>query len=280
MNSKQRMIIVILAILPIYTVIAEDFKGQYLQLLNEQKYEELLQYLEGWEKAEPKNPEVYIAYFNCWARTGMKSELAFGPRNVGSKNIFVKENVYKGIEYLNTGLGYAPNRLDMYWGEIETLFEIEDQAAATDALYRALEASKKNKNKWLLANNNPVKDGEAYFLGYIMRFYETLIETKNSEVAERLKKCLEYQIKAYPKDLMAYNILAIYYITNGDADNALKYFLSAEKVNNKDAVVLFNIGRVYAEMGQNDKAREYLNKVIIYGTESEKNAAMSFLDRL
>jgi hypothetical protein len=44
-------------------------------------------------------------------------------------------------------------------------------------------------------------------------------------------------------------------------------FLAAEKINNMDCIILINIGRMYIELNNSIKAREYLNKVLEIGNE-------------
>lgn len=56
-------------------------------------------------------------------------------------------------------------------------------------------------------------------------------------------------------------------------------FLAAEKINNMDCIILINIGRMYIELNNSIKAREYLNKVLEIGNVNERRVAEYYLER-
>jgi tetratricopeptide (TPR) repeat protein len=263
----------------------DNYKDRYLSLLRNEQYAELKLLLEQWEIAEPQNSEMYIGFFNYYVHTGAVQGSGImqdgdGRLVLGPTVSYKSENVYKGIEYLDKGLAFAPNRLDMYWGKIELLMEIGDYAKAGEILYNLIGLSPGYNNNWRLGDNRPVQDGENYFLGYIMRYFAKCIEIKTSESLEIAKKCSEKIMETYPQSTYGYNILGNYYTAIDNFEEALKIFLLAEGIDNTDCIVLINIGIMYIEKNSSEKARDYFNRVLRLGNENEKRQAQYYLDRL
>jgi hypothetical protein len=51
----------------------------------------------------------------------------------------------QGIEYLNKGLEYSKNRLDMYFGKISILNQINDYQKAGEEVMKILQLSNENR---------------------------------------------------------------------------------------------------------------------------------------
>jgi hypothetical protein len=260
----------------------ESYKDQYLRLLRNGQFNELKALLEKWEKAEPANPELYIGFFNYYCNLDAAEGTAMGKMPDGRYGVYAKreynkKNVYEGIKYLDKGLAFAPNRLDMHWGKIELLFEIEDFKGAGETLFNVIEMSSKYNASWALGDNKPVDNGKNYFLGYVSRYYETLLNSPSDDAANALINCAQLQIKTYPESTFAYNILAVYYIYRDEYETALDYLLTAEKADGNDYVILINIGRLYAEMKDNVKAKAYFDKTIRIGDAAAKKQAKSLI---
>jgi tetratricopeptide (TPR) repeat protein len=262
----------------------ENYKNRYLELLRSNQYDELILWLERWERAEPQNPEMCIGFFNYYVRTGSErgtgtiwenGRLIYGP-----KTIYRIENVNKGIEYLDRGLRFTPNRLDMYWGKIELLMEIDDYTRAAQILYDLIETSPRYNNEWLLGDNRHIQDGTEYFLNYILRYFVKCTEVNIPASMEMARICAEKLIEVYPNRVYGYNNMGNYYIAGRRFGEALNCFLAAERINNTDCIILINIGRMYIELNNAIKAREYLNKVLEIGNANERRAAQYYLDQL
>lgn len=157
-------------------------KDIYLDLLNNNKLSELKIHLEKWEKKEPTNPEMFIGYFNYYIRKGSKSGVSIDKYPKGEKQLAITdpktgeiigymndstiynyEDIKQALIYINKGLTYTPDRLDMHFGKIHILGEIKDYNTQCISLINVLELSTKNKNKWLWSDNEKIPDGENFF---------------------------------------------------------------------------------------------------------------------
>lgn len=262
-----------------------DYKMIYLDLLNNNRMDELFTHLEKWETAENENPEMYIAWFNYYVRLGSSSGIEMGRMNDGRYRIYdqenyLRENVYKGIGYLDKGLKYRKDRLDMYFGKISLLNRINDYQKAGEEVMKVLQLSEQTGNNWLWSDNVKIEDGEQFFLSALYDYYNVWINAGTEAALNQLKICTTRQMELYPQYIEAYNYLSVYYLINNDFNNAIEYLEKALTVNANDSIVLINLGRAYNAVGNKLKAKECFNKVMSVGNENDKKYAQSYLDKL
>jgi tetratricopeptide (TPR) repeat protein len=245
-----------------------DYKGMYEIFMGNQEYDQLYKHLQKWEKKEPYNPEMFIAFFNYYA-------FKDSPQDNNA-------DILKAVDYLDRGLSIAPNRLDMRFGKIYTLTDNKYYIEAGNELYTTLEMSKKINNDWLWADNGKVEDGEAYFLNGISRYYDSWLGAQTEESLEQTKRCAEKQIELYPETRTSpYFNLAVYYSIKEQDQVSLQYLFQAETVNPNDCLILANIGRTYTAMNDKEKAREYLTRALqVAQTEYETQVVEYSLQQL
>ena len=266
------------------TLGAEDFKSRYLELLKSQQYDELLTLLGRWEKAEPSNPELYIAYFNYHFNRGRRSVQKMGQAPDG-RYLMYEQREYdpthakSALASINKALSIAPNRLDIHFGKARLLSELRDFKAQKDAIVTILEQSKRNGNRWLWSSGVALTDGEAsMFAGiedYLGEWFDRFAET-----GPYLKEVAELETTLYPKNLWGWNILAGYYREVGDYRNALSCLLKAEALDPNDPVVVANIGQCYAMLKEKEKALEYFRKIENHPAPQIRNYALEWIEKL
>ncbi len=269
-------------------------------MLKQQKYQELFIHLEKWEKEDPENPELFIAYFNYYLARNYASGIFIdtekkgpGPvleikdpktgEGVGSINESVsynQEDVIKSLEYLDKSLVYAPDRLDIYFGKIHVLNEIGSYKNAGETLANAINRAGINKSKWLWSNNKPVNDGKNFFINNVQDYYVVWFNSKTEIGLNYVKLCSEMQIEIFPDNIIAYNNLATYYSINKQYNDALEYFLKAQQIDPDDCIVLINIGLIYLKLDNPKSAKKYFEQVTAIGNEKEKKYAQSIIDKL
>jgi tetratricopeptide (TPR) repeat protein len=262
-----------------------DYKRTYLDLLNYNKLDELFIHLQKWEMTENGNPEMYIAWFNYYIRLGSSSGIVMGKMNDGRYGIYdqtnyLKENVYKGIEYLDKGLKNNKNRLDIYFGKISILNKINDYQKAGEEVIKILQLSKEIGNAWLWSDNVNVDDGERVFINSLGDYYSVWINAGTEISLDQVKICSMKQIGLYPQYIETYNYLSIYYLINKDYNNAIQYLEKALTINRSDCIILINLGRAYMAIENNTKAKECFTKVLSVGNDEDRKYAQSYLDKL
>lgn len=244
---------------------AEDFKSTYMELLKAERYDELLSLLGRWEKAEPSNPELYIAYFNYHFNRGRRVVETIGQAPDGryvlyNKREYDPEHAKAALRYIDKGLSLAPNRLDIHFGKARLLAELEDFKAQKDAIVGILRQSTRNGNRWMWSSGVPITEGESSMFAGIEEYLGEWFE-RFSETGLYLKEVSELETTLYPNNPWGWNILAGYYREVGDFQAALSCLLKAEKLNPQDGVITANIGQCYVELKENDKALQYFRKL-------------------
>ncbi|EMB22467.1 tetratricopeptide repeat protein [Treponema denticola] len=270
--------IVLFFILLVSFRIFADYKSEYDNLLSARNLEGIAALLPKWEKAEPKNPELYIAYFNYYLLKGQRSthsldtykkdntnSLALVDQKTNqiagylNNNIwYEKEDVDKALSYLEKGLKFGKNRLDMYFGRIHILGEIGEYEKQSQKIIEVLKLGKEINHKWLWSMNEviPASESERIFLVSINDYYKALLQKSEPKTFLAAEKACAAQLKLYPKNIEVHNYLALAYIGQGKIQEALNVLLKADKLAKEDYTILFHMASCYETLKQYDKAKE------------------------
>lgn len=270
--------IVLFFILLVSFRIFADYKSEYDNLLSARNLEGIAALLPKWEKAEPKNPELYIAYFNYYLLKGQRSTHSLDTYKKDNSNSlalvdqktnkiagylnnniwYEKEDVDKALSYLEKGLKFGKNRLDMYFGRIHILGEIGEYEKQSQKIIEVLKLGKEINHKWLWSMNEviPSSEGERIFLISINEYYKAWLQKSLPQSLSAAEKACVAQLKLYPKDVEVHNYLALAYIGQGKIQEALNVLLKADKLAKEDYTILFNMASCYETLKQYDKAKE------------------------
>ena len=270
--------IVLFFILLVSFRIFADYKSEYDNLLSARNLEGIAALLPKWEKAEPKNPELYIAYFNYYLLKGQRSTHSLDTYKKDNSNSlalvdqktnkiagylnnniwYEKEDVDKALSYLEKGLKFGKNRLDMYFGRIHILGEIGEYEKQSQKIIEVLKLGKEINHKWLWSMNEviPASESERIFLVSINEYYKALLQKSEPKTFLAAEKACAAQLKLYPKDVEVHNYLALAYIGQGKIQEALNVLLKADKLAKEDYTILFNMASCYETLKQYDKAKE------------------------
>lgn len=273
------------------TVSAQDFKAQFDKLFEKEDFAGMEKLLPTWEKAKSDDPELYVSYFNFYfskSRTenliltkekeskdsvGLTKENEEKPTAyLGSQIAFKKEDFDKGIFYINKGIEKFPNRLDMRFGKIYTLGQIEDYQMFTSEIVKIIDYSNVNKNQWFWMQNEKIENPEKFMLNAIQDYIVQLFNAGGENI-ENVKTISETVLKYYPNSVENLSNFAIYYLIKEDFDKALPPLLKAEKLAPTDAVVLNNIAWIYFNKADNVNALKYYELVSKYGNKQQKSEA-------
>lgn len=270
--------IVLFFILLVSFRIFADYKSEYDNLLSARNLEGIAALLPKWEKAEPKNPELYIAYFNYYLLKGQRSTHSLDTYKKDNSNSlalvdqktnqiagylnnniwYEKEDVDKALSYLEKGLKFGKNRLDMYFGRIHILGEIGEYEKQSQKIIEVLKLGKEINHKWLWSMNEviPPSESEHFFLISINEYYKALLQKSEPKTFLAAEKACVAQLKLYPKNIEVHNYLALAYIGQGKIQEALNVLLKADKLAKEDYTTLFNMASCYETLKQYDKAKE------------------------
>lgn len=236
-----------------------------------------------WEKANPNDPELFTAYFKYHFMKARREVLALSKEDANGAGLELRDDTdqaagflgsqthydllefKKGIDKINEGINKYPNRLDMRFGKIYALGEIEDWENFTREIITAVRYSSKNKNQWTWMNNE--EQGKDFFLSSIQSYQIQLFDTEDDSLLLNMRKIASTILEYYPEHIESLSNLSITHLLLGEIDEGLKPLLKAEKINPEDHVILTNIAHGYVLKGNKDKAIEYYEKIIKIGNE-------------
>jgi tetratricopeptide (TPR) repeat protein len=280
---------------------AQDFKQKFGDLFSKKDTIGQKELLEKWEKAKGDDPELYVAYYNYYVAKSSNDVIAVGNNPKGEKVLQIMSNdstkkepagyIYGDTDYntellnkafnvLDKGIEKYPTRLDMRFGKIYMLGKIENYEKFTEEIIKTIDYSAVIKNQWTWEDSKPLDDPEKVFLGSIQDYILQLYNTENDTLLDNMKMIAEAILKHYPNHIESLSNLSIVYLLKKEYDKALEPLLKAEKIDNKDYIVLNNIAQAYKLKGDSKKAIEYYELTIKYGDDGAKEHAKEEIEKL
>lgn len=286
--------LLILAALGTY---AQNYKATYQSLIKEDKPDSTIAFIRQWQKAEPDNAEVYVAYVNVYAREGFKEVLSLSTKQPDGKSLELKDKknkvvgylggtsgfneayLEKALTYFDTAITRFPNRLDIRFGKTYVLGRIKNYKAFTDELVSTIEYGHKINYNWLWANNNAKPDGKIFMLSTVQD-YVVQLHQGGIENMDHIAGIAIAILKNDPDNVPNLSNLAISHLIKKEYSLALTPLLKAEKLNPKDVIVLNNIAYCYSLMGNKPEAIKYYHRVLAMGNDEQKATAQEHLVEL
>lgn len=290
--------IALMLILFSVSAIGQEFEKKFKELAANNDTAAQSGLLKEWEVAAPKDPELYIAYFNFYARKSIEEVIALEEKpnreslqlsdtgtgkSVGYLNFSTRyrsDLLQKGFDYIDKGLELHPGRLDMRFGKIYMLGEAENYEMFTTVIIEAIDYGNRIKDAWLWKEGKLLEDAKDFFLNSMQDYIGTLYNTENDDLLPNMRRISETILKYNPDHVISLANVALTYIIKEDYDKALPYLLKAEKIDPKDIIVLNNIAEVYVRKKDSPNAKVYYEKIIKNGSKEEADDAREKLKKL
>jgi len=271
-------------------IFSQDFKSQFEILFDKNDVAGQQKLLSKWEKSRPEDVELYVSYFNFYFKKSQSEVLNLSSTKTKNsvqitkeddKNIvayltsqksFDKANFDYGISYIDKGIAKFPNRLDMRFGKIYALGQIENYKAFTGEIVKTIEYSNINKNQWLWMNDKPVENSKKLLLSSIQDYVGQIFDAGDDQT-DNIKIIAETVLKYYPDSVENLSNLSVYYMLKEDFDNALIPLLKAEKLAPTDYIIIGNIAWAYYKKGDKTNALKYYELLLKHGNDKAKAMA-------
>lgn len=258
----------------------QGYKIQFDQFLQEGDTSGQINLLTKWESEDPFNPELFTSYFNYYFQQSRKELVTMMDEQpdgrsleiqdstgrvagfLGSEVVYNSDILDKGFIKIDQGIDKYPNRLDMRFGKIYALGQLEDWDRFTNEIVKAIQYSKKNNNEWTWTYNERKENGQEFFLNSLQDYQLTLYETQNDGLLKYMKVIAEEILKIYPRHIESLSNISVVYLLTGEYDKSIEVLLRAEAINPQDVVVLGNIAHGYRLKGDTKNAIKYYEKVL------------------
>jgi tetratricopeptide (TPR) repeat protein len=276
----------------------QDYKAKYIKLSNQKDNDkEVLSYLKEWEKAQPNNAELYVAYFNYYFNKSRSEIIHLETQPGPGENLSLKDSTGKtagfiyggyqyndslfllGQRYVNEGIKRNPKRLDLYFGKIYTLGAVGKYDEYLKELLKVIDLSIKSNYNWIYTDDKKLDNPKEFFKGIIQGYCNELFNL-NPPRFELIKSISQKMITYFPQDVEYYSNIGSCYAMQKDYKKGLEYFLKANKLNPKDVIVLNNIAYSYEQMKDNNNAITYYDLIGKYGNEYDKKFSKQKIDEL
>jgi tetratricopeptide (TPR) repeat protein len=276
---------------------AQNFKSKFTRLSAGKDTAAQIQLLQSWQQATPDDAELYVAWFNYYFSLSKKEIMRFGSEPQAPQSLAVKDStentvaylsddidydsslLENGFQYINTGITKHPSRLDMRFGKVYALGQIEHYEEFTNEIVETLHQSGRIKNQWLWTDNKKVNHPDRFLLSTIQQYVVQLYNVGDDQLSH-MRRIAETVLKYYPNHVESLSNLAITYGLQQNYDQALESLLKAEKIAPHDAIVLNNIATMYERKGDKLNAIKYYELTAKLGNEDARNAAAQKLKEL
>ena len=255
--------------------------------------------LSNWESEKNIDAEFYVCALNYYFDKSHIEIISIEsqPKNDGKdaiivtakdgKEYFMNSNsafdeklLSKTISYATEGIKKFPNRLDLRFGKCYILKEMQDYKNFTTELIQTIEYSQTNNNEWLWSENKKKENGKEFFLKTIYDYQAELYNTNNDNLLNNIIEIGTKTIQYYPTEIETISITAVAYTLQNNFDKAIEYLKIAEKLNEKDYIVLGNIAQTYKRKGDKENAIKYFELYKKYGDNQAKEDANKELNEL
>jgi tetratricopeptide (TPR) repeat protein len=274
---------------------AQDYYKRFQNLLNNRDTAAQRTLLHEWGKKDSNDPEFYTCYFNYYVLKSMSEGIRIGDNPGTGESLQLTDSANQlvgylygetrynsdlnlGFEVIDIGIAKFPNRLDMRFGKIHMLGQVENWDAFTEEIVKTIEYSAKNNDKWEWTLNEAVED-KVFLLESIQTYVGNLFDHGEGQ-AKNIRRIAETTLKLYPDHVVSLSNLAISYIFENNYSKALEPLLIAEKKAPEDSIILGNIAHSYLNLNNNKKAIEYYEKVVKFGDEGAKRYAEQQIKKL
>ncbi len=292
-----KQIVLFLLILLTGQSFAQDYKGEFYRLLKEDDTAAQRQLLQSWQQANATDAELFVAYFNYYFKasrqemihledSGNKNSSLAITDSTGAQIGYLTEDfnydsalLEKAFQYIDKGINTYSTRLDMRFGKIYALGQIENYERFTNEIIKAIEIGNKLKGQWTWADNKKVEDPERFFLSNIQEYVVQLYNAGDDQLG-RMRTIAQTVLRYYPRHVESLSNLAITYGLQGNYNKALESLLQAEKIMPRDVIVLNNIATMYERKGDKPNAIKYFELTAKLGDKEARDAAREKLKEL
>lgn len=270
---------IIFAILSMISVVSfsQSAYDKFYEDLMAGKYSSAERVLDSLETRNPDDPELIPARFNLYLNKSKEQVLLLTGDTISAQESLILKNnegetagliTYethwdeylfdKAIQAIENGIKKHPQRLDFRLGEAKA-FEIRERFEdLVVVLSGVIDKSSQACNTWLWSEDEPIDDN-SIVADAIFDYCRVLYD---AEAYEELKKlCAKYNETLNP-DIKILNVSAAVYYFEGNYKKALEEFKKANQIDPDDGVILCNIGQLYVQTGDIEKAKTIYREIM------------------
>ena len=219
--------------------------------------------LKAWDFADANDPELYLSYFNFYS---IKSQEVGLVSTVGLDSKYSE----KALEFITEGIERFPTRFDMRVLKIHTLSRLKKFGPFTSEVIKMIDYSVKISNNWKGRDFMSIEEPVETFNGAILEFQGELYKQKNEALYKNMLQISEAMLKHYPKHVQSMLDMSTIYVKQNNLDKSIEILLKASEIEPINAILHYNLARVYGMKGDKAKAKRHYGLVVITATDKEE----------
>lgn len=272
---------------------SQNFYEEYKILVEKGELLNTYDLLKKWQQKEPKNPEMYIAFFNY--NLAKSNSMGLNNSFIGETIISTDSISFKEIlrtkskadslfniaqDYIVSGLKDNPKRLDMHFGRINTLSKQSVNDEFITAIIELLDKNEQYKNNWLWTGDSLIENPNEKVLNAIQFQIGTI---NNSRKLDKIKDILlisEKALNTYPDNHILLTNIGFCKLELTQYNEGITYFEKALNKKPKDEITLLNLADAYLQLEKPEKAKIYYEFIIENGKPEYVEYAKELLQKL
>lgn len=269
------------------TLYAQDFRSDFISHFQQGNTIQQLSTLKNWQKAQPNDPELFTMYFNFYFNKAKQEVVQLSPTPLsgeqlslsnteqetvgylGSELHYKPADIALSLDWINRGIAQNPARLDMRFGKIFLLGQVENWHQFTQEIIQTIAHSNQINHQWLWTFNQELEQPEAFFYDSLQDYQATLFETQEDALLVDVRKIAETVLKFNPNHAVSLSNIGTTYAYENENKKALDYFILAEKLEPNDVIILGNIAHIHSLLANAQQAITYYEKLIAVDSNNQ-----------
>lgn len=253
--------------------------------------------LDLWSTEAANDPERYIAEFNYGINMARNEVLGITYEPNGGEGLVITDSLGNEVGYMGTqvtwdstyvlhattfiqkGIDAHPDRLDMRFGYITLLGQIEAWDSFVGQITDAIARSKANANHWLWAYNEEFEESDG-FVDFLQDYQVILFEKGDPELLQYNESIAKAILEIYPNDIPSITNLGVIAYYREDLPTARDHFQKAIDLDPTDMVVVFNLAYIYETLGQKEESIATYELALKSEDESTRAQAQEIIESL
>ena len=254
-------------------VLADGFREQFRAAFKAGNVAAAEKVLTEWEKATPKDPDLYVARFNFLLNKATKRTPVPAPAAAAGTPAAPARPPAMMISYdpatmaqasavLKQGIALAPERLDMRMGLAKSYEMTGQSAPLLQTIRETLEARKNGGKPWLWRDGVPLPGPENAFVpAAIEPFASNYWKQPGDKGLENGRPIAELMEQYFPQNSLGYFNMGVYYAHLHKTQESYEKMQQADALDPNDISTLMNLTRMAIELKEKDKAMGYAERL-------------------
>ncbi|AMR28814.1 hypothetical protein A0257_18075 [Hymenobacter psoromatis] len=260
------------------------FWTRYQALMRQNKVKEARAVVAQWEKAQPQDPDVYVAKFNLILSDAQALVVSTGKPAAGGDYVSINDpktdkavgsigeggynplKVQEAIAVLRKGLALAPDRLDIRFGLAKAAEFMDDAPQQYQILSAALAWRQSAAGKpWRWRAGGPLPAPEdAFVASSIEEYMVPYWQRGTAESGQSALALAELLLKYYSQSSLGYFNKGNYYAFAKNDAEAYRWYAQADKLNPADPQNINNLLIISLSLKNKAAAQGYLARLCKY----------------